>query len=149
MSDRRVIDNQETTVAEVLRRELLQSESFDFVSAYFTIYGYELMEEALSQVEAVRFLFGDPGSVENLDPGDKDEKSFKLTDKGLAPNHALSQRQIAKRCEDWMKRDSVSVRSISRSDFLHGKMYLPRSNKSARFRHRREFEFHEERTWRK
>ena len=133
MSDRRVIDNQETTVAEVLRRELLQSESFDFVSAYFTIFGFELMEDALSQAEAVRFLFGDPGSVENLDPSDKDDKSFKLTDTGLTPNHALSQRQIAKRCEDWMKRDSVSIRSISKSDFLHGKMYLPKSNESARF----------------
>ena len=133
MSNRRVIDNQGTTVAEVLRRELLQSDSFDFVSAYFTIFGFELMEDALSQAEAVRFLFGDPGSVENLDPADKEEKSFKLKDTGLTPNHALSQRQIAKRCEDWIKRDNVSVRSISKSDFLHGKMYLPKSNESARF----------------
>ena len=120
-------------MVEILRRELMRSTTFDFVSAYFTIYGYELLEDELSNVDTVRFLFGDPGSVENLDPSDKVLKSFELTDKGLEPRRTLRQRHLAKRCEDWVASDAVSVRSISKSDFLHGKMYLPKSEGTARY----------------
>ena len=124
MPDEHIIDNQATTMVEVLRRELSRSDAFDFVSAYFTIYGYGLMEDALNRLDAVRFLFGDPGSVENIDPGDKDPKSFELIEGGLLPNHTLEQKRLAERCEDWVSKDTVSIRSISQSNFLHGKMYL-------------------------
>ena len=54
------------------------------ISAYFTIYiyGYELLEEALAKVGNGRFLFGDPTSVEDLDPGNSKLKSLVLTDVG-------------------------------------------------------------------
>ena len=120
----KILDNQTNTVHDALRSKLRGADTFSFVSAYFTIYGYELLEEELNGVDEVRFLFGDPASVEDLDPGEKGPKSFDLTEQGLVPTLALQQKNLARRCAKWIANDSVSVRSISRSNFLHGKMYL-------------------------
>ena len=76
MTTRHIIDNEQETVADHLRRTLGVATAFDFVSAYFSIYGYELLMDELDGIDRVRFLFGDPASVEDLDPGAKDPKSF-------------------------------------------------------------------------
>ena len=120
----RILDNETATVADYLRSNLWDAEALDVVSAYFTIYGYGLLADELESVNAVRFLFGDPASAEQLDPGAQEPKSFELTEKGLVPNHTLQQRQLAKRCANWVARDSVAIRSVKQSNFLHGKLYL-------------------------
>ena len=120
----RIIDNQDATLADHLRRNLICADTFNLASAYFTIYGYELLADDLEKVGNVRFLFGDPNSVEDLDPSANDPKSFELTERGLEPNHTLQQKALAKRCANWLTKDTVAVRSISRANFLHGKMYL-------------------------
>ena len=124
ITTRHIIDNEQATVADHLRRHLGDADAFDFVSAYFSIYGYELLMDELDRIGEARFLFGDPASVEDLDPGSKDPKSFTVTEKGLAPNHTMIQKYLAKRCAEWVRRDSVAIRSVSQSNFLHGKMYL-------------------------
>ena len=131
MPDRHIVDNQSSTVVNYLKQSLPDAESFSFVSAYFTIYGYELLEQELNNVGKVRFLFGEPDSVESLDPGKKEPKSFELTEQGLVPNHTLQQKHLAKRCAQWVAKETVAVRSVSRSNFLHGKMYLTESPKCA------------------
>ena len=128
ITTRHIIDNEQATVADHLRRNLGDADAFDFVSAYFSIYGYELLMNVLDGIGNVRFLFGDPASVEDLDPGSKDPKSFTVTEKGLTPNHTMLQKYLAKRCVDWVGRDSVAIRSVSQSNFLHGKMYLAGSD---------------------
>ena len=120
----RILDNQAATVADHLRRNLRGADAFDLASAYFTIYGYELLAEELDKVGHTRFLFGDPTSVEDLDPIADEPKSFELTERGLEPNHTLQQKALANQCADWVSQDSVAVRSVSRANFLHGKMYL-------------------------
>ena len=65
----RILDNQELSVADHLRESLWGADIFRLVSAYFSIYGYEMLAEALEDVGDVRFLFGDPGSVGEVDPG--------------------------------------------------------------------------------
>ena len=82
-----------------------------------------LMNE-LDSIEEVRFLFGDPASVEDLDPGSKEPKSFAVTEKGLTPTHTLQQKYLAKRCAKWVKQEFVYIRSVRQANFLHGKMYL-------------------------
>jgi len=126
-----ILDNQAATVGDYLRRNLRGADAFDLASAYFTIYGYELLAEELDRVGSVRFLFGDPTSVEDLDPGADEPKSFEVTERGLEPNHTLQQKALAKHCAKWVSKDSVAVRSISRANFLHGKMYLTTSPGSA------------------
>ena len=121
----RILDNREHNVADHLRDNLWGADVFRLVSAYFSIYGYDLLAEALGGVREVRFLFGDPGSVGEVDPGRKDPKTFSLTEQGnLTPKHVLRQKALALACAQWIGSDRVKVRSISRSNFLHGKMYL-------------------------
>ena len=74
-----------------------------------------------------RFLFGDPTSVEDLDPSQDEPKSFELTERGLEPNHTLHQKALAKQCAAWVSKDTVAVRSVSRANFLYGKMHLAAS----------------------
>ncbi len=119
-----VLDNETFTVADHLRRNLRADDGFNFVSAYFTIYGYELLAEEPESVGAVRCLFGDPTSTEQVDPGVQEPKSFELTEQGLMPNLTLQQRQPAQRCAAWVARDRVAIRSVRQSNFLHGKLYL-------------------------
>ena len=124
MAYQHIIDNRTHTVADYLRKNLQSANDFRIVSAYFSIFGYEQLEEALDSVDEVRFLFGDPTSVEDVDPGSAEPKSFDVTEKGLIPNHALQQKFLAERCAEWVGRDTVSIRSIAQANFLHGKLYL-------------------------
>ena len=127
MPDKHIIDNRAATLADRLRERLRPDDSFSLVSAYFSIYGFQTLADELESLESVRFLYGDPASVDDPDPGARDPKSFSLTEQGLQPRHALSQKALARRCADWVKRDSVRIRSVARSNFLHGKMYLTES----------------------
>ena len=120
----RILDNQNRTVAHYLRAHLRDTDLFRVVSAYFTIYGYGLLADELDSVGRTRFLFGEPNSVTSLDPNQNDPLAFDLTDGALTPNQTLMKKALAKRCERWLRKRSVSVRSVKRSNFLHGKMYL-------------------------
>ena len=126
-----ILDNQNRTVVDFLRKRLQHAESFRLVSAYFSIYGYELLAEELESVGDVRFLYGDPGSVGEVDPGEKEPKSYELTEQGLIPNHTLRQKPLARQCAAWVGSDRVAIRSVSKSNFLHGKLYLTDSPEAA------------------
>ena len=120
----RVLDNRAATVADFLRERLPAADRFRVVSAYFSIYGYDLLADELDAAPEVRFLFGDPASAEEVDPGARPAKSFALSERGLVPRHTLRQKHLAKRCREWIERGGVSVRTVRQSGFLHGKMYL-------------------------
>jgi SNF2 family DNA or RNA helicase len=101
----------------------IQSDSkLSFVSAYFTIYAYEMMREKLESVESLRFLFGEPRFVRNLDPEKTDKKAFDIEDSRLQLKNRLEQRRVAADCADWIRR-KVEIRSVKYPGFLHGKMY--------------------------
>ena len=89
-----ILDNRSRTVAEYLNQSLPDAEVFRLVSAYFSIYGYDILQHELSGIKDVRFLFGNPASVGELDPGGKTPKSFDLSENGLAPNHELQQKHL-------------------------------------------------------
>ncbi len=123
-----ILDNRRHSVADFLRTHLSDADVYRLVSAYFTIYGYEALESELRGLKDVRFLFGDPASVGELDPGEKEPKSYDLTEDGLSPHHVLQQKYLARRCEEWVRRRGVRIRSIGISNFLHGKMHLTESS---------------------
>ncbi len=118
-----VIDNHRKTLVEYLRPKFDSADMLRMVSAYFSIYGFELLERELGDIDSVRFLFGDPDSVAELDPGSQETKAFEITEEGLSPRHRLEQKYLAQRCADWVRKAGVDVRSIKRQGFLHGKMY--------------------------
>ena len=123
-----ILDNRENKVADFLRKVLTDAEVFRLVSAYFTIFGYEVLQKQLHGIGDVRFLYGDPGSVGELDPSEQIIKSFVVTEKGILPTEELQQKFLARQCAEWVGTDSVKVRSIAKSNFLHGKLYLTESS---------------------
>ena len=125
--DKHILDNRLNTVVDYLRAHLPTADIFRLVSAYFTIYGYEALQSELHRVKDVRFLFGDPASVGEIDPSEKTEKSFDLIEGQLSPNHALQQKYLAQQCAKWVRSRRVKIRSVGKSNFLHGKMYLTES----------------------
>ena len=119
-----ILDNRDRAVVDYLRRPLRDADLFRVVSAFFTIYGFELLEGVLGEVGETRLLFGDPTSVDELDPATKEPRSFRVTEKGLVPGAVLRQKFLAQRCAAWVGSDAVGVRAASRAGFLHGKMYV-------------------------
>ena len=92
------------------------------VSAYFTIYAFEALKEHLTEIEELRFLFGEPRFVKSLDPEKTDKKTFKIEDDGLQLQNRLEQKRVAKECAEWMG-EKVQIRSIREFNLMHGKMY--------------------------
>ena len=119
-----VLDNRGRTLVDYMREHLADADTLSIVSAYFSVYGYDLLADALAGVRETRFLFGDPSSVDDLTPGEKEAKAFDLTERGLVPQQTLRQKPLARKCAEWVKSNAVGVRSIRQSNFLHGKMYL-------------------------
>ncbi len=120
-----ILDNHspQTSIGRYLQKQLSDgTDILRIVSAYFTVYAYEALRDELEKVGAVQFLYGDPGSVGEVDPGEKQTKGFDLTERGLSPKRLLKQNRLARDCKKWIK-DRVEVRTIQQANFLHGKMY--------------------------
>ncbi len=109
-------------VADFLADKISDNSVLSVVSAYFTIYAYEALADRLDRVETLRFLFGEPRFIATLDPEKTDKKSFKIEDEGLELANRLQQKEIARRCAEWI-RDKVEIRSIRQTNLLHGKLY--------------------------
>ena len=86
---------------------LCGTDAFNLASAYFAVYSYELLAHALGKIAGVRFLFGDPTSVEGLAPSANEPRPFKF-------NRAGTETQP---CVEWVSKDSAAVRSVSHANF--------------------------------
>ena len=127
-----IVDNQSRRVGEVLRQHLAPGTSMSVVSAFFTIYAYGALKDSLEAAGPIRFLYGDPRSVGELDPSDSQAKSFNLTDDGgIQLVQSLRQKPLARACADWISR-RVEIRTVAKTNFLHAKMYsIHDTNQSA------------------
>ena len=106
-----------------LKSEIAPGSRLRVVSPYFTIHAHKELREELKQAGECRFLFGDPESVDKLDKGRRPESAFKLDEGGIIPSEALLMKDAAIDCAQWVNRDDVLIHSVTRSGFLHGKMY--------------------------
>ena len=118
-----IVDNRRRTVGGFLSGQAVPESLLSVVSAYFTIYGYGDLRSHLDRIGRMRFLYGDPRGVSSLDPEEAEDKAFRLTDEGnLELTQALRQKPLARACAEWIKR-KADIRTITQSNFLHGKMY--------------------------
>ncbi len=118
-----IVDNRHRLVGKFLRYSIKAGSDLSFVSAYFTIYAYEAMREKLDKVSRMRFLYGEPTAVTAPDTDGGEGKSFSLNrDGGMELRQALTQKPLARACADWIQR-KVDIRTINRTNFLHGKFY--------------------------
>jgi SNF2 family DNA or RNA helicase len=109
-------------MGEFLQQKIKPNSHLSFVSAFFTIYAYNKLKDSLNSINELRFLFGDPGFLKNLDP-DKDEaKSFFIENNHIQLSNRLEQKAIAKDCSGWIA-EKVQIKSVTRKGFLHGKLY--------------------------
>jgi hypothetical protein len=110
------------TVGGFLKEKLRAGSTLSVVSAYFTIYAFEALQEQLKTIDKLKFLFGEPRFIKSLDPGKTDKKSFKIEDDGLQLVNRLEQKRVAQECAQWVM-EKVQIRSVQQSNLLHGKMY--------------------------
>ena len=115
-------NHQRGTIGDFLQKKIKTHAELSIVSAYFTIYAFEALKSQLLSIDHLKFLFGEPKFIRSLDPDKTDKKFFKIVDKQLELGKRLQQKQLAKDCADWI-RSKVSIRSIRKSNLLHGKMY--------------------------
>ncbi len=118
-----IIDNQDRLVGDFLRDRITHGSLLSVVSAYFTIYGYGALRDRLDEIGRLRFLYGDPRGLGTLDPEEAEDKAFRLTSEGgLELAQALMQKPLARACARWIE-SKADIRTVQRSNFLHGKMY--------------------------
>ena len=110
------------TVGDFLKERIEDGSVLSIVSAYFTIYAFEALKEKLSNIDSLRFLFGEPRFVKSLDPDKTDKKGFRIEDDGLTLQNRLQQKRVAKECADWIAA-KAQIRSVKQSNLLHGKLY--------------------------
>lgn len=109
-------------VSDFLVEKISEESELSIVSAYFTIYAYEAMATQLDKISNLRFLFGEPRFISSLDPEKTSKKSFKIEDENLELANRLMQKEVARRCAEWIK-SKVEIRSIRQANLLHGKLY--------------------------
>lgn len=110
------------SVGDFLRQAIQPQARMAVVSAYFTIYAYEVLKTKLDEIEHLRFLFGEPRFINSLDPERTQKKHFDLVDGALHLTNQLQQKRVARECAAWI-RERVAIRSVKKANFLHGKMY--------------------------
>jgi len=119
-------DNSETrgSVGQFLQDKIKPGADLSIVSAYFTIYAFAALQDQLLGAQGLRFLFGEPRFIKSLDPEKTEKKAFRIEDDGLALSmERLQQRAEARACADWMRQENVQIRSVRKTNFLHGKLY--------------------------
>ncbi len=111
------------SVADFLKERIKDNSKVSIVSAYFTIYAYNALKDKFDNIQSMRFLFGEPTFVKGLN-GDKNPKVYEIEDSKLEikTENQLQQKKIAKDCAEWI-RNKVEVKSMVKSNFLHGKLY--------------------------
>ena len=118
-----IIDNQKRRVGDFLRERITPGSQLSVVSAYFTIYAYHDLRTELDSIRRMRFLYGEPRGVGAMDPAGNADKAFRLTaDGAIELKRVLAQKPLAQACEAWI-RDKVAIRTVEKSNFLHGKLY--------------------------
>jgi SNF2 family DNA or RNA helicase len=110
------------SVSDFLVDKLAIGSALSIVSAYFTIYAYEALSGQLDQINQLQFLFGEPRFIQSLDPEKTSKKAFKIEDEGLELANRLQQKDVARRCAEWIT-NKVEIRSVKEKNLLHGKLY--------------------------
>lgn len=110
-------------VGDFLRKQITPGSKLRIVSAYFTIYAYEKLKENLDRIDHLNFLFGEPTFL-SIDPDRADRREYHITDTqtDISLSNRLQQKSTARECAEWI-RNKVSVKSMVKPNFLHGKLY--------------------------
>lgn len=118
------------SAADFLKTAIQDEAVLSFVSAYFTVHAYHALKDKLDAATSLRFLFGEPSFISQVDSDKAASKNYTLTEQGMTLANTLPQRRLARECAEWI-RSKVEIRSIIKPGFLHGKMYHVQNAASA------------------
>jgi SNF2 family DNA or RNA helicase len=110
------------SVGDFLKAQIKPDSNLSIVSAYFTIYAFSALKNKLTNIDKLKFLFGEPRFVRSLDPDGAGQKSFRIENDAIALSNQLKQKCIAAECAQWIQ-NKVEIKSIKQSNLLHAKMY--------------------------
>ncbi len=120
-----IVDNYlHGSVGDFLQEAITVNSEVSIVSAYFTIYAYHNLNKSLDGIKKMKFLFGEPTFIKNLDPDKVNKRDFRIEDDRLVIplESRLKQKKMAKECSRWI-REKTEIRSMVKPNFLHGKLY--------------------------
>jgi superfamily II DNA/RNA helicase len=127
--DSKIWDNHSRgAAADWIRNNISEQSAVAIVSAYFTIHAYMRLKGSLEKPKEIRFLFGEPTFVSQVDADKSASKAFALESDHVGLANVLEQSKNAKECADWLRR-IVQVRSIKQTRLLHGKLYHVKEGK--------------------
>ena len=81
------------SVGDYLKEYIKPNSELSFVSAYFTVYAFSQLKDHLKDIGKLRFLFGEPSFLKQIDPEKTNKKSFNIEDDGLSLKHRLTQKK--------------------------------------------------------
>lgn len=62
------------SVGDYLKENIEKDSNLSIVSAYFTIYAFKHLKDHLEDIGGLRFLFGEPRFLKQIDPDKTDKK---------------------------------------------------------------------------
>ena len=111
------------SVGDFLRAKIRAGADLSFVSAYFTVNAYDALKEALERAGSLRFLFGEPAFISDIDPDKHEKKNFRLTDESLE----LAIDQSGKNSKAWSRSASIASQAGRRHILTLASSMLARS----------------------
>lgn len=135
-----LIDNKSKLLGDDLKKEIGKEAKIKMVASYFSIYAFEALKEALSDIEELQFIFPMPTFVQQ---GVKDkikketreyyipklrENSLYGTEFEVRLRNQLTQKVIARECADWI-RAKVKFRSNVTDGELQNFIYVENGTK--------------------
>ena len=117
----KVIDNENTTLAEDLRTTLTSGSRLSIAASSFSIYAYQELRKELEQIEDLRFIFTSPtftAEKENKTqrefyiPRLNRERSLTGSEFEIQLRNELTQKAIAKECADCIRQKKYDSNSI-------------------------------------
>ncbi len=109
-------------VGDFLQKKIQPASQLRFVSAYFSLFGFEALRDELESIDSLQFLFGEPAFIKPCDLTQTEAKNFAIVDNDLSLLNRLKQKSLAKACADWIV-EKVEIRSLIQTNLLHGKLY--------------------------
>jgi hypothetical protein len=102
-------------VGNFLNEKIQANATCRFVSAYFSIFGFEALRASLLEIDELHFLFGDPAFIKQIDVEQSQAKAFNIIEQDLWLKNRLEQKAIAKLCTQWIS-EKVKIHSLIKSN---------------------------------
>ena len=139
-----LIDNKSKLLGDDLKREIGKGARIKMVASYFSIYAFEALKEALSDIEELQFIFPMPtfvqqGVKEKIKKETREyyipklrENSLYGTEFEVRLRNQLTQKAIAKECADWI-RERVKFKSNVTDGELQNFIYVENGTKKVTY----------------